>query len=48
MEIGAKGSRRFARVLRLAGIPEKEGDVTVVQKGVKPAAKRQVSVEWEA
>jgi hypothetical protein len=48
MEIGAKGSRRFIRVLRLSGIPEKETDITVVQKGVRSAAKKQVTIGWEA
>jgi hypothetical protein len=48
MEIGAKGSKRFTRILRLAGIPAEEKGITVVQKGAAPAAKKQVTVVWEA
>jgi hypothetical protein len=48
MEIGAKGSRKFIRVMRLAGIPEAEKNIIILQKGVASAAKKRVIVAWEA
>ena len=48
MEIGAKGQKGFLRILRLAGIPESEEDIMVIQKGVPTQAKRKVIIGWEA
>ena len=48
MELGAKGQKEFLRILRLAGIPEGEKDITLVQKNEETKAKRKVSIGWEA
>jgi hypothetical protein len=46
MELGAVGKKEFLRIMRLAGIPEGEKDVTIAQG--KTDIKKKVSIEWEA
>jgi hypothetical protein len=48
MELGAKGQKEFLRILRLAGIPEGEKDITITQKKETADIKKKVSIEWEA
>ena len=48
MELGAKGEKEFLRILRLAGIPEGQKDITLVQKKEPTNIRRKVSIEWEA
>jgi len=48
MELGAKGKKEFLRIMRLAGIPEGEKDIMVIQKGVATDAKRKVELGWVA
>jgi hypothetical protein len=47
MEMGAKGGKSFLMIMRLAGLPPGEGDVTVMQEGAESAARRKVVVRWE-
>lgn len=46
MELGAEGSKDFLRIMRLAGIPAGEKDVTITQEGHEVKTKK-VIIRWE-
>lgn len=47
MKLGVRGKKRFVKIMKLAGVPEKERDIMILQKGERSEAKRKVVVEWE-
>ena len=47
MKLGVKGNKRFVTIMKLAGVPKKERDIMILQKGEHSETKRKVDVEWE-